>query len=72
MVVLVTCKNEEDSIKNGGTRVVTTFSITEDEARQGKQPRKASEEATLPTMMSSSSKSKSIFKMLKGSYLHNR
>ena len=26
MVVIVTCKNEEDSSKNGGTRVVTTFS----------------------------------------------
>ena len=25
MVVLVTCKNEEDSPKNEGTRVVTTF-----------------------------------------------
>ena len=26
MVVLVTCKNEEDPIKNEGTRVVTTLS----------------------------------------------
>ena len=25
MIVLVTCKNEEDSSKNEGTRVVTTF-----------------------------------------------
>ena len=28
MTVLVTCKNEEDPIKNEGARVVTTFSIT--------------------------------------------
>ena len=28
MVVLVTCKNEEDPIKNEGARVVTTLSIT--------------------------------------------
>ena len=27
MVVLVTCKNEEDPIKSKGTRVVTTLSI---------------------------------------------
>ena len=27
MVVLVTCKNEEDPIKNEGTRVVTELSI---------------------------------------------
>ena len=27
MVVLVTCKNEEDPIKNEGARVVTTLSI---------------------------------------------
>ena len=27
MVVLVTCKNEEDPIKNEGTRVVTTLFI---------------------------------------------
>ena len=27
MVVLVTCKNEEDPIKNEGVRVVTTLSI---------------------------------------------
>ena len=27
MVVLVTCKNEEDPIKNKGARVVTTLSI---------------------------------------------
>ena len=27
MVVLVTCKNEEDSIKNEGARVVTTLFI---------------------------------------------
>ena len=26
MVVIVTCKNEEDPIKNEGTRVLTTFS----------------------------------------------
>ena len=26
MVVLVTCKNEEDPIKNEGTRVLTRFS----------------------------------------------
>ena len=28
MVVLVTCKNEEDPIKNKGARMVTTLSIT--------------------------------------------
>ena len=27
MVVLVICKNDEDSIKNKGTRVVTSLSI---------------------------------------------
>ena len=27
MVVLVTCKNEEDPIKNEGARVLTTFYI---------------------------------------------
>ena len=27
MVILVTCKNEEDPIKNEGTRVVTILSI---------------------------------------------
>ena len=27
MVVLVTCKNEEDPIKNEGVRVLTTFNI---------------------------------------------
>ena len=27
MVVLITCKNEEDPIKNEGARVVTTLSI---------------------------------------------
>ena len=27
MVVLVTCKNEEDPIKNEGTRVLTTLNI---------------------------------------------
>ena len=27
MVVLVTCKNEEDPFKNEGTRVVTTFPL---------------------------------------------
>ena len=27
MVVLVTCKDEEDQIKNKGARVVTTFTI---------------------------------------------
>ena len=27
LVVLVTCKNEEDAIKNEGARVVTTLSI---------------------------------------------
>ena len=27
MIVLVTCKNEEDPIKNGGARVVTTLFI---------------------------------------------
>ena len=27
MVVLLTCKNEEDSIKNGGLRVLTRFYI---------------------------------------------
>ena len=27
MVVLVTCKNEEDQVKNEGARVVTTLSI---------------------------------------------
>ena len=27
MAVLVTCKNEEDPIKNEGTRVITTLSI---------------------------------------------
>ena len=26
IVVLVTCKNEEDPIKNGGARVLTSFS----------------------------------------------
>ena len=28
MVSLVTCKNEEDSIKNEGARVLTTFSTS--------------------------------------------
>ena len=30
MVVIVTCKNEEDTIKNEGARVVTTLSIKGD------------------------------------------
>ena len=33
MVVLITCKNEEDPIKNQGTRVVTTLSIDFSEAQ---------------------------------------
>ena len=33
MVVLVTCKNEEDPIKNEGARVVTTLFITFLDAR---------------------------------------
>ena len=32
MVVLVTCKNEEDSIKNGGARMFTTLYIYYSEA----------------------------------------
>ena len=33
MVVLVTCKNEEDQIKNEGTRVVITLSINFQDAQ---------------------------------------
>ena len=33
MVVLVTCKNEEDPIKNGGARVFTTFYINFSDAQ---------------------------------------
>ena len=33
MVVLVTCKNEEDPVKNEGARVITTLSIDFSDAK---------------------------------------
>ena len=33
MVVLVTCKNEEDPIKNEGARVITTLAINFEDAQ---------------------------------------
>ena len=38
MVVLVTCKNEEDPIKNKGVKVVTTLSINFQDAQEQLTP----------------------------------
>ena len=39
MVVLVTCKNEEDKIKNEGTRVLTSLSVDFSDAQGQITPR---------------------------------
>ena len=43
MVVLVTCKNEEDPIKNEGARVVTTLSIDFSDAQRQLTPKSVME-----------------------------
>ena len=43
MVVLVTCKNKEDTIKNEGTRVVTTIFIDFSDAQGQLTPKLAVE-----------------------------
>ena len=43
MVVLVTCKNEEDPIKNEGTRVLTTLSIDFSDAQGQLTPKSVME-----------------------------
>ena len=43
MVVLVTCKNEEDPIKNEGTRVVTTLFIDFSDAQGQLTPKSVME-----------------------------
>ena len=43
MVVLVTCKNEEDTIENEGARVVTTFFIDFSDAQGQLTPKSVME-----------------------------
>ena len=49
MIVLVTCKNEEDPTKNEGARVVTTLFIDFSDAQEQLTPKSVMEYAKIQT-----------------------